>query len=81
MDPDTGVLPAAEESLLIDQARVGEVVMLTCSDEVDSATAAQPPSATLDGLHNPNGGPIVIDMSEAKGPLLGRARHPGRRPP
>ena len=28
--------------------------MLTCSGEVDSATAAQLPFATLDGLHDPN---------------------------
>jgi hypothetical protein len=59
MDPDTGALPAAEQSLVIDQARVGEVVALTCSGEVYSTTAAQLRSAIPDGVRDPNGGPVV----------------------
>jgi len=42
--------------------------MLTCSGEVDSATAAQLPSAILDGLPDPNGGPIVIDITAVRVP-------------
>jgi anti-sigma B factor antagonist len=64
MDHDTGALPSAEALLVIDQARVGEVVVLTCRGEVDAATAAQLRSAVAEGLRDPDGGPVVLDMTE-----------------
>jgi anti-sigma B factor antagonist len=64
MDHDTGALPSAEALLVIDQARVGEVVVLTCRGEVDAATAEQLRSAVAEGLRDPDGGPVVLDLTE-----------------
>jgi anti-sigma B factor antagonist len=52
------------ELLVIDRARVNDVVVLTCRGEVDSVTAPELRSAVLDGLRDPDGGPVVVDMTE-----------------
>jgi anti-sigma B factor antagonist len=63
MDHHTDALPSAEELLVIDRARVGGVVVLTCRGEVDSATAPQLRAAVADGLRDPDGGPVVLDLT------------------
>ncbi len=64
MGHDTGARPPAQELLVVDRARVGEVVVLTCRGEVDAATVAQLRSAVLDGLRDAAGAPVVIDLTE-----------------
>ncbi len=64
MDHDDGAFPSAEEMLVIDRTRVGDVVVLTCRGDVDSATAERLRLAVLDGLRDPAAGPVVVDMTE-----------------
>ena len=61
---DAGSLPPPEELLAIDQARVGEVVVISLTGEVDSATAPRLRDVVRDALGLPDAGPVVIDMTE-----------------
>ena len=64
MGGDTGAPSSGPGLLVIDRSRVAEVVVLTCSGEVDSATAPQLRSAVAVGLRDPDAGPVVVDMTE-----------------
>lgn len=61
---DAGALPTPEELLVIDQTRVGAVVVISLTGEVDSATAARLREVVRDALHLPDAGPVVIDMTD-----------------
>ena len=61
---DSDSLPSAEELLVVDQARIGEAIVITLTGDVDSATAPRLRQVVLDALATPDTGPVVIDMTE-----------------
>jgi anti-sigma B factor antagonist len=61
---DSDSLPPPEELLVTDQDRIGEVIVITLSGDVDSATAPRLRQVVINALDDPEAGPVVIDMTD-----------------
>lgn len=63
---DAGAVPSPAELLVIDRTRVGEVVVLSLTGEVDTATAPRLRDVVLAALNTRDAGPVVIDMTDVR---------------